>query len=205
MAESQDNTIVFASKNRGKARELKALLAGMNINLLSLDDYPDLPPVEEDGHTFLENALKKARAVSEYTGRTVIADDSGLEVDCLGGDPGIHSARYAGEGASDEENIRKLLNDMEGIPDEQRGAAFRCALVLYRIDGTFDAFEGELRGTISREPFGEEGFGYDPVFVVPEYGKTVAEIDPGAKNRISHRGRAFAKLKKSLLEQQTIE
>ncbi|MDO9515597.1 MAG: XTP/dITP diphosphatase [Syntrophales bacterium] len=204
MAQIENNTIVFASKNKGKIRELKALLTGMNVDLLSLHDYSDAPHINEDGATFYENALKKARVISEYTGSTVIADDSGLEVDYLGGAPGIHSARYSGAGATDERNIRKLLEEMEGVPEEQRGAAFRCALVLYRTDGTFEIFEGELKGTISREPSGSEGFGYDPVFVVPEYGKTVAEIDPGTKNRISHRGTAFVKLKKSLQERQTI-
>jgi len=198
MTRSEDQKIVFASKNEGKTRELKALLEGLKVELLSLRDYPDAPHIEEDGATFYENALKKARIVSEYTGRTVIADDSGLEVDCLGGAPGIHSARYSGAGATDAKNIRKLQEEMEGVPGEQRGAAFRCALVLYRTDGTFEAFEGELKGTISLEPSGSEGFGYDPVFVVPGYGMTVAELDPGTKNRISHRGIAFAKLKKSL-------
>ncbi len=204
MTEIENNKIVFASKNKGKIRELKALLTGMNVDLLSLQDYPDAPSIREDGHTFLENALKKARIISEYTGRTVIADDSGLEVDCLEGAPGIHSARYSGVGATDGKNILKLLEEMDGVPGEQRGAAFRCVLVLYRTDGTFETFEGELRGTISREPSGNEGFGYDPVFIVPGYGMTVAELDPGTKNMISHRGLAFAKLKKSLLERQTI-
>jgi len=198
MSEPEKQQIVFASENKGKIRELQALLTGMDVDLLSLHDYPDVPPIKEDGRTFLENALKKARAVSEYTGRTVIADDSGLEVDCLKGEPGIHSARYSGEGASDEENIRKLLEAMEGVPMDKREAAFRCVLVLYRTDGTFEAFEGELKGTISEDPSGEGGFGYDPVFVVPEYGTTVAEIDPATKNKISHRGKAFAALKASL-------
>jgi len=198
MAEIENNKLVFASKNKGKTRELKALLSGMNVDLLSLQDYPDAPDIIEDGRTFLENALKKARVISGYTGTTVIADDSGLEVDCLKGAPGIHSARYSGAGATDEKNIHKLLEEMEGIPEEQRGAAFRCALVLYRTDGTSETFEGELRGTISLEPSGSEGFGYDPVFIVPEYGMTVAELDPETKNRISHRGKAFDKLKKSL-------
>ncbi len=198
MAEIVNNKIIFASKNKGKIRELKALLAGKNVDLLSLHNYPDAPSIIEDGQTFLENALKKARAVSEYTGRTVIADDSGLEVDCLGGAPGIHSARYSGAEATDEQNIHKLLEEMEGVPGEKRGAAFRCLLVLYRTDGTFETFEGKLKGTISLGPSGSEGFGYDPVFIVPEYGKTVAEIDPEIKNRISHRGIAFAKLKERL-------
>lgn len=204
MTEMKSNRVVFASKNRGKIRELKALLEGLGVALLSLHDYPDAPDISEDGHTFFENALKKARAVSEYTGLIVIADDSGLEVDSLGGAPGIHSARYSGAGATDETNIRKLLEEMKGLSGGERGAAFRCVLILYRPDGTFEAFEGELKGTIARGPSGSEGFGYDPVFIVPEYGRTVAELDPETKNRISHRGKAFAKLKESLRERQTI-
>jgi len=195
---TENNKIVFASKNGGKIRELNSLLKGVNVDLLSLQDYPDAPSIVEDGHTFLENALKKARFISEYTGSTVIADDSGLEVACLEGAPGIHSARYSGEDATDEENIRKLLEAMKYVPENQRQAAFRCALVLYHTDGTFENFEGELKGTIGRKASGSEGFGYDPVFIVPEYGVTVAELDPGTKNKISHRGIAFTKLEKSL-------
>ncbi|MBW2545172.1 MAG: XTP/dITP diphosphatase [Deltaproteobacteria bacterium] len=200
VAESKNQKIIFASKNGGKIRELKALLEGMDVNLFSLNDYPDTPNIIEDGNTFLENALKKARVISEYTGGTIIADDSGLEVDYLEGAPGIHSARYSGAEATDERNIRKLLEELKDVPTEKRGAAFRCALVLYRTDGTFETFEGKLEGKIAAEPAGVEGFGYDPVFVVPEYGKTVAQLDPETKNRISHRAMAFAKLKKSLQE-----
>jgi XTP/dITP diphosphohydrolase len=198
MIEHEKKTIVFASRNKGKIREVHALLDEIGLELLSLHDYPDAPSIEEDGSTFLENALKKARIISEYTGRTVIADDSGLEVDSLGGAPGVRSARYSGTGATDEKNISKLLEEMKDVPPEKRGAAFRCMLVLYRPDGTFESFEGELRGAISPEPLGSEGFGYDPVFFVPEYGVTVAELDPGTKNMISHRGRAFAKLRENL-------
>ena len=193
--------IVFASKNKGKIRELKALLNGMNVDLSSLHDYPDAPYIVEDGATFLENALKKARTISEYAGATVIADDSGLEVDYLGGAPGVHSARYAGKGATDEKNVFKLLEQLENVPPGKRGASFRCALVLYRTDGTFETFEGRLKGTIAVEPVGSEGFGYDPVFIVPEFGESVAQMDPDTKNRISHRAMAFAKLKKSLQKQ----
>ena len=201
MTQPENQKIIFASKNRGKIRELKALFEGMDINLFSLYDYPDAPHIIEDGNTFLENALKKARVISEYTGGTIIADDSGLEVDYLEGAPGIHSARYSKAGATDEKNIRKLLEELKGVPTEKRGAAFRCALVLYRTDGTFETFEGKLEGRIAAEPAGSEGFGYDPVFIAPEYGKTVAQLDPETKNRISHRAVAFAKLKKSLQEQ----
>jgi XTP/dITP diphosphohydrolase len=170
----------------------------MDITVLSLDDYPGIPETVEDGTTFFENALKKARAVSDYTGEVVIADDSGLEVDALGGNPGVHSARYAEPNADDDRNNQKLLKELQGVPEDERGAAFKCVLVLYETDGTYTSFEGTLRGRITFDPAGQEGFGYDPVFFVKEYGRTVAELTPDTKNRISHRAEAFNKLKKSL-------
>ncbi len=163
-----------------------------------MNDFPDAPEVIEDGETFLANALKKARTISDYTGLAAIADDSGLAVDYLGGRPGVYSSRFSGSGATDERNIAKLLEDLDGVPREKRGAAFKCVLVLYERDGTFQSFEGSLEGYIGFSPRGFRGFGYDPVFIVPGYDKTVAEIEPDEKNRISHRGKAFEKLKKSL-------
>ncbi|MCK9274229.1 MAG: XTP/dITP diphosphatase [Syntrophales bacterium] len=190
--------IVFASKNSGKIREASALLEETKIELLSILDYPDAPDVIEDGNTFFENALKKARIISEYTQLTSIADDSGLAVDYLGGRPGVYSSRYSGPDANDEKNIKKLLMELEGLPIEKRTAAFKCVLVLYDINGEYSTFEGSLEGFIGFTPEGLEGFGYDPVFIVPEYNKTVAQLDPKIKNRISHRGRAFNDLKKKL-------
>jgi XTP/dITP diphosphohydrolase len=163
-----------------------------------LVDYPDVPEIVEDGETFFENALKKARAVSEHTGQVVIADDSGLEVDFLGGRPGVHSSRYSGPDATDENNNEKLLRELAGVPEEKRGAAFKCVLVLYKPEGSFESFEGKMAGKITVTPAGTEGFGYDPVFYVTEYNKTVAELKPEVKNTISHRAEAFGKLKKSL-------
>ncbi|PIP07618.1 MAG: non-canonical purine NTP pyrophosphatase [Syntrophobacterales bacterium CG_4_8_14_3_um_filter_49_14] len=189
--------IVFASKNNGKIKEIKAMLEGLPVVLLSLNDYKDILDIIEDGKTFFENALKKARVVSEFTGEVVLADDSGLEVDCLGGQPGIYSSRYAGENATDENNMRKLLENLRGIPSEKRGASFRCVLVLYQPDGAFESFEGGWRGQIYDKPVGERGFGYDPVFFLPEKGMTVAQLPPEVKNTISHRAQAFHKLKKS--------
>lgn len=174
------------------------MLEGLNIDFLSLDEYPDLPEVIEDGETFFENALKKAKAVSEYTGEIVLADDSGLEVDFLEGRPGICSSRYAGPDATDESNIEKLLEELKGVPINERGASFVCALVLYRSDGKFELFEGRWSGKIGYEPAGTGGFGYDPVFVVTECSMTVAQISPDMKNTISHRAKALNKLKKSL-------
>jgi len=174
------------------------LLEESEMAVLSLSDYPSAPEILEDGKTFFENALKKARIVSEYTGEMVIADDSGLEVDFLEGRPGIHSARYSGPDADDEKNIQRLLQELKGVPIERRGAAFKCVLVLYNPDGIYESFEGTLRGEIAVSPAGSEGFGYDPVFIVPEYGRTVAELSPDIKNKISHRAKAFKKLKKKL-------
>lgn len=176
------------------------MLEGSGIYLKSLLDYPDIPDIVEDGNSFLENALKKARAVSEATGETVLADDSGMEVDALDGAPGIYSARYGGEDGNDEKNIRKLLDDMKDIAPENRGADFRCLLVLYFPDRRYEIFEGFWKGTIAEKPVGQNGFGYDPVFFLPEQGVTVAEISPEAKNKISHRAQALSKLKKKLSE-----
>jgi len=187
--------IVLASRNWGKIKEIQAMLADLGISLLSLNDYPDIPETVEDGKSFLENALKKARAVAESTREIVLADDSGLEVDALGGAPGIYSARYAGNDADDMQNIRKLLYDLKGIHAENRGAAFRCVLVLYPVDGHYEAFEGRWEGLIAEKPVGQGGFGYDPVFFLPGEGMTVAELSPEVKNRISHRAQAIAKLK----------
>ena len=190
--------IVFASGNLGKVREIREMLSCINIELVSLKDYPDIPEIVEDGKTFLENALKKARTVSERTGRAVLADDSGLQVDALGGEPGIYSARYAGEGASDDDNINLLLEKLKEVPPEKRTASFCCVLVLYNTDGTYESFESRWPGRIIDDRRGDNGFGYDPVFYVPELNKTAAELPPEIKNRISHRGQSFLKLKQSL-------
>jgi len=190
--------IVFASRNEGKIREIRSLLADTDITIRSLEDYSSAPDIVENGETFYENAMKKAKIISESLGETVLADDSGLEVDCLGGRPGVRSARYAGEDSSDEQNIQKLLQELRGIPKEKRGAAFRCSLVLYRPDGFFESFEGSLRGQITEEPVGEGGFGYDPVFFLPERGVTVAQLSHEVKNRISHRADAVNQFKKWL-------
>ncbi|MEA3470827.1 MAG: XTP/dITP diphosphatase [Thermodesulfobacteriota bacterium] len=192
--------MVFASKNKGKIKELKALLEGIPVELVSIDDYPGIPDIVEDGSSFFENAMKKATLIFDYTGQMVIADDSGLDVDFLGGRPGVHSSRYAGADATDEENNEKLLSELAGVPDDKRRAAFRCVLILFEDRDNYESFEGKLEGKIGTEPKGSEGFGYDPVFIVTEYGKTVAELGAHIKNRISHRAIAFQKLKKSLKE-----
>jgi len=190
--------IVFASGNEGKVKEIREMLEGMGIELLSLKHYTGVPDIVEDGKTFLENALKKARIISEFTGETVLADDSGLMVDALGGAPGIYSARYAGEKATDDDNINLLLAGLKNVPQEKRTACFCCALVLYRTDGSYDSFESRWPGVIIDDRRGDNGFGYDPVFYVPDLKKTAAEMPPDLKNRVSHRGQAFAQLKKAL-------
>jgi XTP/dITP diphosphohydrolase len=186
--------LVAATRNTGKLREIRALFAGHDIRVVSAGDFPGCPEVIEDGATFAANAAKKAREAAAFTGHLTLADDSGLEVDILDGRPGIHSARFAGEDAGDAENTKKLLQELAGVPAEQRGAAFRCVMALCRPDGFCRLFSGRLEGVILEERRGREGFGYDPVFFVPDYGKTLAELPLETKNRISHRGRALARL-----------
>ncbi|MGP8154246.1 MAG: XTP/dITP diphosphatase [Smithella sp.] len=192
--------IVFASGNEGKIREIREMLEGMGIQLVSLKDYACVPEIEEDGKSFLENALKKAKIISAFTGETVLADDSGLQVDVLGGEPGIYSARYAGEKATDDDNINLLLAKLKSIPQGKRNASFCCALVLYGVDGSYDSFESKWKGRIIDERRGDNGFGYDPVFFVPELKMTASELPAEIKNKVSHRGQAFAQLKKVLGE-----
>jgi XTP/dITP diphosphohydrolase len=187
--------IVFATKNEGKVKEINEMLASMDVELVSLNHFDSLPEIVEDGKTYLENAFKKAKIVSDFTRETVLADDSGLEVAALGGEPGIYSARYAGEGASDQENNDKLLNKLKEVPFDKRVAFFCCALVLYEVNGCYHSFEARWQGRIIDESRGDNGFGYDPIFFCPELNKTAAELSPEIKNRISHRGQAFAKLK----------
>jgi len=187
--------IVFATKNEGKVREISEMMEGTGIEMVSLNHFAALPEIVEDGATYLENALKKARIVSEFLGETVLADDSGLQVDALEGEPGVYSARYAGESATDEENNAKLLAKLKEVPTEKRTASFFCALVLYWPDGICHSFEAEWRGRIIDEGRGTNGFGYDPIFLDPHFKRTAAELPPEIKNKVSHRGQAFAKLK----------
>lgn len=203
--------IVLATKNQGKINELKSLLQDCNVELITLDDFPGLVMPEENGKTFKENAIIKARFVAKETGCAALADDSGLEVDSLCKRPGVFSARYAGPGASDEENYTKLLKELAAVPDEKKTARFRCAVALAFPPGMTNIndededneekiFESKLEGIIGGEPVGEYGFGYDPVFVLPNRGSTLAEINLDEKNTISHRGQALAKLKTYLIE-----
>lgn len=190
--------IIVATKNRGKLREVKEALKDIEVQILSLADLTPLPPIEEDGNTFRENAFKKARTVAHHTGRLTIADDSGLEVDYLKGEPGVHSARFAGENASDRDNNHKLLRCLEGVPSSQRGATFRCVIAVVDPLGKETWLEGVCSGTIGEKARGAGGFGYDPLFIIPELGKTLAELPLEEKNRMSHRGKALTALKRVL-------
>jgi XTP/dITP diphosphohydrolase len=193
--------IVVASHNAGKIAEISSIMSGSGIELAGLDDFAPYPEPAEDGETFLDNAMIKAAAAHEATGLPALADDSGLIVDALGGRPGVRSARYGGEGLKDGERGMKLLEELEGIPDGERTARFICVMVLYPAPGTDGealVTEGILEGRIAREPAGENGFGYDPVFFVPEAGRTAAEMEPQEKNRISHRYRALVEMKAML-------
>ena len=192
--------IVAATNNAGKLKEINAILGALGYEVVSLKQMGIEIDVEETGTTFEENALLKARAVSKLTDFAVIADDSGLCVDALGGEPGVYSARYAGEGASDDMLIEKLLSNMQGIEREKRGAHFVSVVALVMPDKTELIAEGKAYGYITNEPDGEGGFGYDPIFCSDEIGKTYARMSGEEKNSISHRGRALIKLKDMLAE-----
>ena len=184
--------LVIATTNKGKIREIEKVLSGLAVTVESFN-VQTVPPVVEDGETFAENACKKARHYALHTGCIVLADDSGLEVDALQGQPGVHSARYAGEKARDEENNEKLLNALQGVPLERRTARFCCVLAIAKPDGQCAVVEGICPGHIGLSPRGNEGFGYDPLFVLAD-GRTMAELPLEEKNRISHRGQALRKL-----------
>ena len=192
--------VVLATRNEGKVREFLKLLAGLDLNILSLSAFPEIGDIEESGTTFEANALLKAKAVSSITGLIAIADDSGLEVDALGGRPGVYSARYAGEAASDRENYMKLLEEMKDVPEADRGAAFVCTIAVCTPSGESITAAGRCKGEIASEPEGEGGFGYDPVFYLPDLNCSMASISKATKNKISHRGKAVKELIKVLPE-----
>ena len=190
--------LVVATRNLGKLGEIELLLQDTVERLFSLREFPGYPEVVEDGATFAENALKKARVAASITGKPAVADDSGLVVDALNGSPGVHSARFAGEGASDAANNAKLLELLKGVPHEAKTGAFRCVIALCLPGGECQIFDGEVKGIILDQPRGSGGFGYDPLFLVPRYGQTMSELLLEVKNEISHRGQAFARLKEYL-------
>lgn len=187
--------LVLATRNRHKGEELAALLGDLGITIRTLDEFPDAPDVVEDGDTCEANAIKKARAIAQFTGLPAVADDTGLEVDALGGRPGIYAARYAGEDATYEDNCQKLLREMAGVPREQRTARFLTVAAIALPSDGIRVAQGTLDGAIAEQASGALGFGYDPVFLIPELGKTLAQLSADQKNTISHRAKAFAKMR----------
>ncbi len=188
--------LVFATRNQGKLKELRQLLSLEGLEIISLDQLPDAPEIEETGETFADNAALKARGIMEATGLPALADDSGLEVDALGGAPGVHSARYAGPGATDADRVELLLKNLRSVEPEQRTARFRCVVAFADPEQPAHVkfHGGSCEGRILDHPRGSGGFGYDPVFFVEELGQTFAEAPADKKNQISHRGQAMRKM-----------
>ncbi|MGB9595098.1 MAG: XTP/dITP diphosphatase [Candidatus Poribacteria bacterium] len=193
--------LVVATRNSKKLSEIKDLLSDLDFNILSLDDFPDIPEVVEDMDTFEGNASKKALQISQMTKKLTLADDSGLEIDFLDGKPGVYSARFAGDNATDEDRNKKVLDLMKSVPKDERKAQFKCAVAIAK-DDILKIVTGICEGEIAYEPKGEYGFGYDPIFIVPDYNKTFAELGPEIKNQISHRAIALKKAKDILVNYQ---
>lgn len=197
--------IVVATKNKGKIQEIREVLKGIDAEILSLDEIGLEIEIEEDGRTYSENAVKKAAEVAKRSGRISLADDSGLEIDALNGKPGINSSRFAGINADDRERNLKVLEMMKDVPNGKRGARFRCVIAIANpptppftkggVEGLYTC-EGVCEGEIAESIRGDKGFGYDPIFIVPEYGKTFGELGPEVKDKISHRAKALKKAKK---------
>ena len=183
--------LMLATRNPGKVREIVAIYARLELELRSLIDYPEILQIREDGPTYADNAAAKARAAALRVGLVALADDSGIEVDALGGAPGVHSARFLGASASDGERNARILFLLEGVPEERRTARYRAAVAVARPDGTVRIFDGICEGRVAVVPRGTAGFGYDPIFMPEGSEQTIAEIPPEAKNRISHRARAL--------------
>jgi len=190
--------LLLATTNTGKAAEYRELLKGLDSEIVTLDRAGISQEADESYNTFEENARHKAAFYAELGGLLTLADDSGLEVEALNGEPGVRSSRYAGDNATDADRVNYLLNKLKDIPQQKRRARFRCVIAVARPGGPVETVEGTCEGYISMEPKGRNGFGYDPVFYLPEYGKTIAELPPQIKNRISHRGRAAIKARRLL-------
>lgn len=195
---SNSMKLIAATRNRGKLEEIAQILAQFPFSIISMTEAGVTDDIEETGSSFEENALIKAKKVWETTGEIVLADDSGLEVDYLGGAPGVYSARYAGEGALDADRNRKLLDALAGVPADKRSARFVCAIAVVFPDGKDVVVRGTCEGMIAFEPEGSGGFGYDPLFYIPSLGSTIAQMDHEMKNSISHRGNALRKLAEKL-------
>lgn len=183
--------LVLATNNRDKVKEIKHLLEELPVTILTADDFLEFPDPEETGSTLVENAVLKARAISEFCELPALADDSGLEVDALNGAPGVYSSRYAGENVTYKDNYTKLLLEMAGVPQEKRTARFRCVIAIVWEDGSVETVEGVAEGYITTTVEGDRGFGYDPVFFYPPLGKRFSEMTLDEKNQVSHRGKAL--------------
>lgn len=192
--------IVLATRNPGKAAELARMLADLPVEVRTLLDYPELLDLPEEGATYEANARSKALAVAQGVGEIALADDSGLEVDYLEGQPGVYSARFLGKQATDEDRNREILRRLEGVPPENRTARYRAVVALAFPDGRVYTFEGTCEGAIAMQPRGTGGFGYDPIFYLPDLDRTVAELTPQEKDLVSHRGQAVRKAREFLLE-----
>lgn len=195
-----EKRIIFATGNEGKMKEIRMILADLGVPVLSMKEAGVSADIVEDGKTFEENAAIKAETIRDLTGAIVLADDSGLEIDYLGGEPGIYSARYMGEDTSYDIKNQNLLDRLEGVPDEKRTARFVCAICAALPDGRKLTTRGTIEGIIGHGISGENGFGYDPIFWLPEYGCSTAELSPEKKNELSHRGKALRAIKEQLLE-----
>ena len=187
--------LLVATRNAGKIREIKGLLKEYKFKVTSLLDYPDMPEIIEDGETFEDNAKKKALVIAQHTGRIVMGEDSGIEVRALNDRPGVYSARYAGEKATDQENNNKLLKELKDVPMSQRNACYRSFIALADPKGIIGVVDGSCHGFIATTPLGTNGFGYDPLFIVPQYRKTFGQLNPAIKAEVSHRAWALKKFK----------
>ena len=190
--------LVLATQNKDKIREIKHLLEDLPVTIMTCDDFLDFPDIEETGTTLEENAILKARGIAEFTGHAALADDSGLEVDALDGAPGVYSSRFAGPGCTYDDNNRKLLKELESVPEEKRTARFRTVIAVAWDESNIETVEGRAEGVITESKTGGDGFGYDPVFFYPPAGKTFAEMTLEEKNKVSHRGLALVKAVKLL-------
>lgn len=190
--------IIFATGNAGKAREVAMMFAGMEVRVRTLKETGIHAQIVEDGRTFMENALIKAKTIAQYTDQIVLADDSGLVIDYLNGEPGIYSARYMGEDTPYDIKNTNILERMRGVPDPERSARFVCAMAAVMPDGEVIEAEGVMEGRIGHQIAGENGFGYDPIFYLPEFGASSAEITPEQKNEVSHRGKALRQMQKEI-------
>lgn len=187
--------LLVATKNQGKMREIRELLKDFDLKVTSLADYPGCPDIIEDGKTFKANAVKKAAVIGKHTGKLVLGEDSGIQIRALGNKPGVYSARFSGPDATDEKNNDKVLQSLEKVPMSRRQARYRCLMALCDGEKFVGVVDGSCGGLITRERRGTNGFGYDPLFLIPRYKKTFGELDPSIKAKISHRARAMKKLK----------